>query len=191
MQRWPWRILLSFTFLSEIYYLPPRLVFYGLMTSNRSHHQGQLQLHPLCLCSGKYNLVELPLGSLWVRIPELGAVCVSDYIWEITKTRLFKLLKQFSQLLLLFVSCEDLALNLWNLGPTDGTKQQHQLLHTKRLHLAVLYKRTDGNVFHSIRWWYSCSVLVSYDLVCMLIIKEHKQGAREGECGRMFISELN
>lgn len=57
----PWLILLSFTFLPEIYYLLPWLVFYGLMTSNRSHHQGQLQLHPLCLCSSKCNLFP-PLG---------------------------------------------------------------------------------------------------------------------------------
>lgn len=57
LQSWPWLILLSFTFLSEIYYLLPWLVFYGLMTSNRSHHQGQLQLHPLCLCSSMSNLV--------------------------------------------------------------------------------------------------------------------------------------
>lgn len=57
LQSWPWLILLSFTFLSEIYYLLPWLVFYGLMTSNRCHHQGQLQLHPLCLSSSKCNLV--------------------------------------------------------------------------------------------------------------------------------------
>lgn len=57
LQSRPWLILLSFTFLSEIYYVLPWLVFYGLMTGNRSHHQGQLQLHPLCLCSSKCNLV--------------------------------------------------------------------------------------------------------------------------------------
>lgn len=58
---WPWMILLSFTFLSEIYYLLLWLVFYGLMTSNRSHHQGQLQLHPLCHRSSKRNF----LCCLW------------------------------------------------------------------------------------------------------------------------------
>lgn len=52
LQSWPW-LILSFTFLSEIYYLLPWLVFYGLMTSNGSHHRGQL--HPLCLCSSKCN----------------------------------------------------------------------------------------------------------------------------------------
>lgn len=57
LQSWPWLILLSFTFLSEIYFVLPWLVFYGLMTCNRSHHQGQLQLQPLCLCSSKCSLV--------------------------------------------------------------------------------------------------------------------------------------
>lgn len=71
LQSWPWLILLSFTFLSEIYYLLPWLVFYGLMTSNRSHHQGQSQLHPLCFCSSKCNLVCCLWDPFWFRIPDL------------------------------------------------------------------------------------------------------------------------
>lgn len=72
LQSRPWLILLSFTFLPEIYYLLPWLVFYGLMTSNRSHHQGQLQLHPLCLCSSKCYLVLRLWDPFCFKIPELA-----------------------------------------------------------------------------------------------------------------------
>lgn len=44
-------ILLTFTFLHWIYYLPPWLAFYGLMAGNQSHHRGQLQLQSPSLCT--------------------------------------------------------------------------------------------------------------------------------------------
>lgn len=85
LQSWPWLILLSFTFLSEIYYLLPWLVFYGLMTSNRSHHQGQLQLHPLCLCSSMSNLV--CCLCLFIYLFRATSFWISfDDRWEILKT---------------------------------------------------------------------------------------------------------